>query len=120
MLHTLQKKERELKKKQRQERQQNVLTNFYGAGTTRSCRNRGPVNYTFGMVQILFGSLLNMCPESWLNFNNLLVNLKSLCQYDQMKYCPCVRSLRSITLYNEFFKLQFMWKIVLGSLDYSN
>ncbi|KAK9946145.1 hypothetical protein M0R45_011622 [Rubus argutus] len=41
------KKERALKKKQRQERQQNVLTNFYGAGVTRSCRNRGPVNYTF-------------------------------------------------------------------------
>lgn len=41
------KKERALKKKQRQERQQNVLTNFYGAGITRSCRNRGPVNYTF-------------------------------------------------------------------------
>lgn len=61
----LQKKERALKKKQRQERQQNDLTNFYGAGVARSCRNRGPVNYTFGMVQILFGSLLSMCPESW-------------------------------------------------------
>ncbi|KAL6216903.1 hypothetical protein ACLB2K_010121 [Fragaria x ananassa] len=41
------KKERELKKKLSQERQQNLLTNFYGAGITRSCRNRRPVNYTF-------------------------------------------------------------------------
>ncbi|KAL6215202.1 hypothetical protein ACLB2K_014633 [Fragaria x ananassa] len=47
VLEKLQKKERELKKKQRQERQQNLLTNFYGAGITRSCRNRRPVNYTF-------------------------------------------------------------------------
>lgn len=41
------KKERALKQKERQERHLNNLRNSCGAGTTRSCRNRRPVSYTF-------------------------------------------------------------------------
>ncbi|BBG95421.1 hypothetical protein Prudu_003961 [Prunus dulcis] len=36
-----------LQKKERQERHLNTLRNSCGAGTTRSCRNRRPVSYTF-------------------------------------------------------------------------
>ncbi|XP_020411009.1 DDT domain-containing protein DDR4 isoform X1 [Prunus persica] len=45
------KKERALKQKERQERHLNTLRNSCGAGTTRSCRNRRPVSYTFEEFQ---------------------------------------------------------------------
>ncbi|KAJ7966082.1 DDT domain-containing protein DDR4 [Quillaja saponaria] len=42
-----QKKERELKRKQRQERLLDDFKNTLRAGITRSCRTRRPINYTF-------------------------------------------------------------------------
>ncbi|KAF1893515.1 hypothetical protein Lal_00001999 [Lupinus albus] len=41
------KKERALKQKQRQDKHLNDLRNSYTSGTTRSCRTRRPVNYTY-------------------------------------------------------------------------
>ncbi|KAA3489965.1 DDT domain-containing protein DDR4-like [Gossypium australe] len=52
------KKERALKRKERQEILLNDLRNSSGIEITRSCRNRRPVSYTFGMMETSFLQLL--------------------------------------------------------------
>jgi zinc finger FYVE domain-containing protein 26 len=46
----MQKKERALKQKQRQDKLLKDFQNSQSSGNTRSCRTRRPINYSFGKM----------------------------------------------------------------------